>query len=334
MSFLSRKPIRWLSAAAILLLTSGGAYAQATRTWVSGVGDDANPCSRTAPCKTFAGAISKTAAGGEIDVLDPGGYGGVTITKSITLNAMDSEEAGILVAGTNGITVNCATDPACIVVLRGLNINGGPPSSNSPNGIRFIAGGALHVEKCHISQFTGPGPYGYGINFQPSVNTARLYVSDSVVDSNGAGSTGGGIIVNPTISAGLYAFATIENTYVSNNRGIGIEATDNGFIQIHNSNVSGSQLSGLAAWNTNATYFADIVVDGSVLNDNGWDQTIPQGSAYAAGTHAYIHMSNNVVSNNKYGIRVVASGHVLSFGNNRLTSNTTDGTFTGTQTQQ
>jgi hypothetical protein len=62
------------------------AQAQATRTWVSGVGDDANPCSRTAPCKTFAGAISKTAPCGEISVLDPGGFGAVTITKSITIN--------------------------------------------------------------------------------------------------------------------------------------------------------------------------------------------------------------------------------------------------------
>ncbi|MCU0340213.1 MAG: hypothetical protein MUE30_10020, partial [Spirosomaceae bacterium] len=73
--------------------------------WVSGVGDDANPCSRTAPCKTFAGAISKTAAGGEISVLDPGGFGAVTITKSITLNG-DGTLAGILASGTNGIVIN------------------------------------------------------------------------------------------------------------------------------------------------------------------------------------------------------------------------------------
>src|SRR5438093_5866225 len=81
------------------------AQAQATRTWVSGVGDDANPCSRTAPCKTFAGAISKTAAGGEINVLDPGGFGAVTITKSITIRS-DHVEAGVLVSGTNAIIVN------------------------------------------------------------------------------------------------------------------------------------------------------------------------------------------------------------------------------------
>ncbi len=98
----------------LLLLSASVASAQASRTWVSGVGDDANPCSRTAPCKTFAGAISKTAAGGKISVLDPGGYGAVTITKSITINGAGTL-AGILAAGTNGIVVNAlATDTVVI----------------------------------------------------------------------------------------------------------------------------------------------------------------------------------------------------------------------------
>src|SRR5437868_5822612 len=110
----------WLATGALLSLLSAPAHAQATRTWVSGVGDDANPCSRTAPCKTFAGAISKTAANGLIDCLDPGGFGSVTITKSITI---DCEEtfAGILAAGTNGINVPTA---GITVNLRGLSIEG------------------------------------------------------------------------------------------------------------------------------------------------------------------------------------------------------------------
>ncbi len=91
----------------IAIVSSGTLRAQASRTWVSGVGDDVNPCSRTAPCKTFAGAISKTAAGGEIDVLDPGGFGGVTITKSIAIEN-DGAIAGVLVSGTNGIVVSAA----------------------------------------------------------------------------------------------------------------------------------------------------------------------------------------------------------------------------------
>src|SRR5258707_9763468 len=113
------------------------AQAQASRTWVSGVGDDANPCSRTAPCKTFAGAISKTAAGGEIDVLDPGGFGAVTITKAITIASEGAGEGGILVAGTNAITINAGIND--VIILRGLQIDGGPIGSNSLNGVKFFA---------------------------------------------------------------------------------------------------------------------------------------------------------------------------------------------------
>src|SRR5580700_9926459 len=99
-----------VAAMCLAMLAAAPAQAQATRTWVSGVGDDANPCSRTAPCKTFAGAISKTAPSGEIDCLDPGGFGAVTITKAITLNC-SATLGSILVAGTNGITIAAgATD--------------------------------------------------------------------------------------------------------------------------------------------------------------------------------------------------------------------------------
>src|SRR5215207_121317 len=113
------------------------AQAQATRTWVSGVGDDVNPCSRTAPCKTYAGAISKTAAGGEISTLDPGGFGAVTITKSITING-DGTLAGILASNTNGVIVNAGVND--VVVLRNLSING---VGNGLNGIRMLAGKQL-----------------------------------------------------------------------------------------------------------------------------------------------------------------------------------------------
>src|SRR5215203_143476 len=101
----TRAPFRIFGLLTLLLTMSAAAHAQATRTWVSGVGDDANPCSRTAPCKTFAGAISKTASKGEINVLDPGGFGGVTITKSITISA-ESVEAGVLVSGTNAVLMS------------------------------------------------------------------------------------------------------------------------------------------------------------------------------------------------------------------------------------
>src|SRR5690242_13770082 len=128
-------PIRSIIMALAICLWSSIVWAQASRTWVSGVGDDANPCSRTAPCKTFAGAISKTAAGGEISVLDPGGYGAVTITKAITLNGSGTL-ASILASGTNGVIVNAGAGD--VVILRNLSINGG---GTGLNGIRYLAGG-------------------------------------------------------------------------------------------------------------------------------------------------------------------------------------------------
>src|SRR5438067_13940059 len=116
------KAIRLLAIVGLVALGTVMMQAQASRTWVSGVGDDANPCSRTAPCKTFAGAISKTAPGGEIDALDPAGYGAVTITKAITIDGGGGQVASVLVSGTNGINVQAG--PTGVVILRNLRING------------------------------------------------------------------------------------------------------------------------------------------------------------------------------------------------------------------
>jgi hypothetical protein len=158
------------------LLSSAPAHAQATRTWVSDVGDDANPCSRTAPCKTFAGAISKTATFGEINVIDPGGFGAVTITKSITIKS-DHIEAGVLVAGTNGIVVNVpnTTDR---VQIEGLDIEG---LGSGINGVQITGNGTTTIIRCRINGFTQNG-----INLA-GVATARAVVIDSVVTDNNGG---------------------------------------------------------------------------------------------------------------------------------------------------
>src|SRR5437868_12985505 len=130
------------------LMLSSLASGQATRTWVSGVGDDVNPCSRTAPCKTFAGAISKTAASGEINCLDPGGFGAVTITKAITLDC-DGTFGSVLVSGTNAIVVAAGSSDA--VVLRNIFIDG---VGTGINGVRFTSGQALTLERVTIFGFT------------------------------------------------------------------------------------------------------------------------------------------------------------------------------------
>jgi Right handed beta helix region len=146
------------------------AMAQATRTWVSGVGDDANPCSRTAPCKTFAGSISKTAAGGEINCLDPGGFGAVTITKSITISCV-AVTGGVLVSGTNGITINAgATDR---VVIEGLDIEG---LSTGLVGISILSGRDVVVRNTTIRNFKGGNAT--GIQANNTVNAVRLTVEN------------------------------------------------------------------------------------------------------------------------------------------------------------
>src|ERR687886_1697806 len=164
----------------VALAIPSSASAQATRTWVSGVGDDANPCSRTAPCKTFAGAISKTAAKGEINCLDPGGFGGVTITKAIAIKCHYTE-GGVLVSGTNAIVVNAATTDK--VTLKGLDING---IGTGLNGIRVIQAGSVHVVDTEIFGFVRNG-----IDVEPNANTlAKMQVDRSHIHDN----SGNGIL--------------------------------------------------------------------------------------------------------------------------------------------
>jgi hypothetical protein len=167
-------------------------YAQATRTWVSGVGDDANPCSRTAPCLTFAGAITKTAAGGEIDNLDAGGFGTLTITKSITIDGGGGSVASVMASsGATGITVSAgATD---IVTIRNVQLQGNLGNGNSAgsNGIIFYTGAMLVVDNCKIDGFSASGIYA-----QTSAN-AILNVTNTIITNAafgiGLGSGGGAL---------------------------------------------------------------------------------------------------------------------------------------------
>ena len=163
------------------LVVAGQAHAQATRTWVSGVGDDVNPCSRTAPCKTFAGAISKTATGGEIDIMDPGGFGALTITKSITVASDGTGIAGVLSSGTNGITVNAPAGST--IYLRKLVIEGLGTLGSSPAGVSVISGD-VHIDDCVIHGYTGTP--GAGISSTASV-ASRIFVTNTKIYGNNIG---------------------------------------------------------------------------------------------------------------------------------------------------
>jgi len=186
------------------------ASAQASRTWVSGVGDDVNPCSRTAPCKTFAGAISKTAAGGEISVLDPGGYGAVTITKSITLSGV-GENASLLVTGSNAINIAAGVND--VVTLNNLQLNG---FTGGLVGIRFASGKALVINDVRVFGFdTGIQTFAGNTTIaHSSFSNNRLFAIRAMSDS--------------TIS--------VEDTMITSNN-VAVQADGTGQVRLSNNSI-------------------------------------------------------------------------------------------------
>jgi hypothetical protein len=304
------------------LFQAAPAQAQATRTWVSGVGDDVNPCSRTAPCKTFAGAISKTAPRGEISVLDPGGFGAVTITKSISIVNDNSGEAGILAAGTNGIIVNAAATD--VVILRGLVIDGGTAAVPGLNGIRFIAGGALHVEKCLIKNFSGTSPNGFGVMFAPS-GASELYLSDTTLISNGnaAAVTGAGVLIQPTGSGS--PTVSISNVRLeNNNRGVLADSTTSTGahkVSILNSTISGNTGFGVSAVTAPAggVPITMMISNTSVVNNANGVVSNGSGSTIRIG-------GSTITGSGSAGLAIANGGTLLSYKDNQINGNTSDGT--------
>lgn len=288
-----------LLAALVLPATS---LAQATRTWVSGVGDDANPCSRTAPCKTFAGAISKTATGGEIDALDPGGYGTVTITKSITISGAGTN-ASILASGTQGVVI---TAPANATVnLIDLNINGAG-STLGTNGVRINSAGAVRLEHVEIFNFSQAGVDFESNSASPNPQS-RLTIENSTIQNN----VGEGVLVLPQTSVGERA--TVFNSNIDEN-GCGIS-------------VGGT--CGAAAGNGKAALATEI---GSTISDNGGGAGTPGEGAgiESVGSTAANIIGNDNVIDNTIGLSRKASGLIISFGDNYVFGNATNGTPSST----
>jgi len=307
---------------AALALTTTAAHAQATRTWVSGVGDDVNPCSRTAPCKTFAGAISKTAAGGEINCIDQGAYGAVTITKSIALVCV-GVTAGVLHSATNGIIINAAATD--IVFLKGLDINGSPPAAPGLNGVRFLSGASLTIEDTIIRGSTGAAPNGFGVAFTPSVG-AELLMNNVIISNNGStgSATGGGILVQPT-GVGGNAKVTLNNVRVQNNGGTGLKVDSTG-----NTNASGITVAaldshfdgngdGITAINAGGTNPVAVLIDGSTLNNNSGAGLIANGSSML------VRVNNTTITGNVLGLIAFGGSTISTYGNNRVIGNPTNG---------
>jgi hypothetical protein len=270
------------------LLASAPAHAQATRTWVSGVGDDVNPCSRTAPCKTFAGAISKTATAGEINCLDPGGFGTVTITKSMTLNCHEVL-GSILASGVPGITVN-STAVGSKVILRGLQINGvqGGTAVAGTIGVRILAAAVVAIQDTVITQFAQQG----------------------IIDSR----TGGGTKL------------LVQNTIISHNVGTGISLNAGAVSNVTIDNVSSiDNLFGMAVGTGNNAQVKRSVMSGNgtgIQADSGSqvaiDNTAISGNTTGIAGAGSMRLSNSDITFNGNGS---TASSAASFGNNRFFGN-------------
>ena len=301
---MSRNLLTLAATSLVVLLQAAPAHAQASRTWVSGVGDDANPCSRTAPCKTFAGAISKTALNGEINCLDPGGFGAVTITKSITIDCHEVF-ASILNSGTNGVNIPFnsfnAADVRKTVRLRNINFNG---IDTGVNGIRITGGavitaGVVMIEDCVIDgNFAGAAR---GISDE-RVAGGELYISNTTVRNTGQA----GIVI---IGTGRVD-AALDNVRVQNAR-FGFATSGGAKVMINRSVFTGNSQAGIEADGASV----ELNVSNSVSSNNAF------GVQNLGGTPT-IRLSNNDIAFN----RTAFTGVVNSFTNNRLFGNLELGT--------
>jgi hypothetical protein len=295
------------------------AFAQATRTWVSGVGNDANPCSLTAPCKTFAGAITKTFINGEIDVLDPGGFGTVNITKSMTIDGSGGPHASTLASGTTGVIINIATgnanDPTRTVTLRNLSINGTGASGavgtrTGINGVRIDNADEVNIENCVIFNFSQ-----LGVKIAPGT-TCKVNIKNCIIRDCNLGA-----VEATGTSAATEANVTIANSTLSTSQ-FGYKGNNFTTATLKDCVVFRNTANGVLANSTGSA--AILHVNHCVISDN-----LLIG-VKSVGANARVTIGNNSIVHNQTGIG--GGGPLLSFKNNLFDDNTPggDGVATGT----
>jgi hypothetical protein len=283
--------------ALVALAVPGSAFGQATRTWVSGVGDDANPCSRTAPCKTFAGAISKTANGGEINCLDPGGFGGVTITKSLIIKCHYTE-GGVLVSGTNAIVVNAtATDK---VTLRGLDINGiGTGAQTSLVGVKVLSARSVHILDSEIYRFQD------GVVVSPTSASTNVVISNTHIHDNG-----NGVVSAPTATS-TFVTTTVRGSLIADNTcGLSVAST-----ATNASTPTTTDCGTAVAPGNNKVSTLSAFNNG--IHDNGT-------GGFSRGGLSFLEIARNEISGNSaFGVHRVDAGTIRTFtpASNVITNN-------------
>lgn len=281
------KIVRFLAVAVVAAGFSTVANAQ-TRTWVSGTGSDANPCSRTAPCQTFAGAFSKTATNGEISCLDPSGFGTINITKSITING-DGTLASILNSGTTGIIVNITTNLATDkVVVRNVSIQG---AGTGTDGVRVIDGAEVILDNITIGGFTDAG-----VDVTQS-QSGNVFLKNVRISKGAVG-----VRVQSTVGA---VSGTLENVAIDGMTSHGVECVNNAALVFRN--VEASRCGGSGFRSAAAT--VNMAVENSVSSGNNFGFERIAGNLRIANSGMFFNNTN-------------CSATVLSAGNNRSAGNT------------
>ena len=302
-----------LSALVIFTLAASSMARAQTRTWVSGTGNDADPCSFTAPCKTFAGALLKTSMNGEISVMNSGAYSTVTINKSITIDGHDNF-ASILASGTTGIIINL-TDPADTkktVRLRNLNLQGTGGATGGPGtvGIRILAADKVYIEDCLIEGFeaTGAAPNGRGISDERST-PGKLFVTNTTVRN----SRSNAVVIFPSGGSPQAINAIFDNVRVYGNGGTGIYAGPGTKVTIMNSNITGNGNAGIQADSVTGT--TEVNLERTVVSNN------TNYGIYSGPGPAIVRMSETLVTRNNTGLNF-AGGTIHTYGNCRIAGNT------------
>jgi nitrous oxidase accessory protein NosD len=288
--------INLLAVSCIALAFSVVAHAQATRTWVSGVGDDVNPCSRTAPCKTFAGAISKTAAGGEIDCLDPGGFGALTITKSIIIDCRGGV-GSVLSSGVQGIVVS-ADAALDAVTIRNLSISGAGTTLGT-NGVAVTSAKSVHLENVTLNNYSNAG-------LLVNTTTATKVTLENVTIAD----VQNGIIA--TASSGI-ATLKLHRVDISNVPGDAVRAGVNSKIAVRDSTIS---MCGFGINQTSGVGTGPqvLVSQSSITGATTALQSVSGGYiGLAASTVTY----NNLIYNTNGGT-ILTGGDNVGFGNGSI----------------
>ncbi|MCE7795299.1 hypothetical protein LWE61_01870 [Sphingobium sufflavum] len=295
--------------------------AQLARTWVSGVGDDANPCSRTAPCATFASAVPRTLASGEVNCLDSGGFGPVTITKAITIRCDGGAIGGILAVDTDAIVVQAGIDDFVYLIgldLEGMGrmVSGQPVAAGGLNGIHFLSGRSLTIENCSIRNFRQSG-----IQYVSHNAFSFLNVSGTKIHNSGTEGSAYGIYISP------YGDGIVNITrsdIVGNTQGISVQGgayTRKVAGVVSDTNVNANRLLGISILKNSAESLV-LSLDNVRVVGNGSYALVANG----VGTGMLVGRST--INHNERGLLPVGGGLLISYGNNAVNGNNSrDGAF-------